>query len=275
MSSRRKGDGADKTYVAAQAWVDSALRSDDSLFTPGKRIWTPEGLAALRTQFLDRPDESRDGFYDKLERQLAGSPPEVYQLMAEVLFVHFLISGNATGDTKRANINRVLGWSSEPVSIPDTLANSLGPRFVNVGAGASLMDAQVGTQIEVVEQWKQLSPEERTQLLEDAWAFREFLSSRYFISERLLNNQNSGQIEREMLLHIAFPDVFETIGTGWQEANSGCRRFRRFRHGTKRRCRPKIATDSPWYIGNPRRLRPFLGTWHLGSLGKGSAVKRR
>ena len=213
MSSRRKGDGADKTYVAAQAWVDSALRSDDSLFTPGKRIWTPEGLAALRTQFLDRPDESRDGFYDKLERQLAGSPPEVYQLMAEVLFVHFLISGNATGDTKRANINRVLGWSSELVSIPDKLANSLGPRFVNVGAGASLMDAQVGTQIEVVEQWKQLSPEERTQLLEDAWAFREFLSSRYFISERLLNNQNSGQIEREMLLHIAFPDVFETIGT--------------------------------------------------------------
>ena len=71
MSSRRTADGADKIYDATRAWVDSALRSDGSLFTPGKKIWTPEGLAKLRTQFLDQPDESNVGFYDKLERQLA------------------------------------------------------------------------------------------------------------------------------------------------------------------------------------------------------------
>ena len=213
MSSRRTADGADKIYDAARAWVDSALRSDGSLFTPGKKIWTPEGLAKLRTQFLDQPDESNVGFYDKLERQLAGSPPEVYQLMAEVLFVHFLISGNMKGDTKRASINQVLGWSSDPVSIPQPLANSLDIWFMNIGAGTANRPFQVGTQIEVVEQWKQLQPEERTRILEDAWAFKEFLFSRQFISELLVRNQNTGQIEKEMLLHIAFPDVFETIGT--------------------------------------------------------------
>ena len=213
MSSRRTADGADKIYDATRAWVDSALRSDGSLFTPGKKIWTPEGLAKLRTQFLDQPDESNVGFYDKLERQLAGSPPEVYQLMAEVLFVHFLISGNMKGDTKRASINQVLGWSSDPVSIPQPLANSLDIWFMNIGAGTANRPFQVGTQIEVVEQWKQLQPEERTRILEDAWAFKEFLFSRQFISELLVRHQNTGQIEKEMLLHIAFPDVFETIGT--------------------------------------------------------------
>ena len=164
MGPRRTGDDADKIYAAARAWVDSALRSDGSLFTPGKKIWTHEGLAKLRRQFLDRPDQPGDDFYDKLERQLAGNPPEVYQLMAEVLFVHFLISGNMRGGNKRDRINRVLRWSSELVTIPQTLADSLDTWFINIGAGANRIDCQVGTQIEVVEQWKQLQPEERTRV---------------------------------------------------------------------------------------------------------------
>ena len=133
--------------------------------------------------------------------------------MAEVLFVHFLISGNMKGDTKRASINQVLGWSSDPVSIPQPLANSLDIWFMNIGAGTANRPFQVGTQIEVVEQWKQLQPEERSLILSDAWAFKEFLFGRQFISELLVRNQNTGQIEKEMLLHIAFPDVFETIST--------------------------------------------------------------
>ena len=106
MGARRTGNDADKIYAAAQAWVNCVLRSDGSLFTPDKAIWTSAGLAELREQFLDRPDESGNDFYDKLERQLADSLPEVYQLMGEVLFVHFLISGNMKGDNKRDRINR-------------------------------------------------------------------------------------------------------------------------------------------------------------------------
>ena len=213
MGSRRTGQDAENVYAAAKAWVGRALRSDDSLFTPGKAIWTSEGLAKLRKQFLDRPDEPGDDFYDKLKGQLAGSPPEVYQLMGEVLFVHFLISGNMKGDNKRDRINRVLGLSSEPVSIPPALADSLETWFINIGAGGNLIDYQVGTQIEAVEQWKELQPEECARLLNDAWAFKEFLFTCHFISQTLANNQNTGRIEKEMLLHIAFPDEFETIGT--------------------------------------------------------------
>ena len=213
MGSRRTGDDAGKIYAAAQAWVDSALRADGSLFTPDREIWTSAGLAELRRKFLDRPEQEGPDFYAKLEGQLSGSSPEVWQLMAEVLFVHFLISGNTGGDAKRDRINRVLRSSPEHVNIPPRLADSLDTWFINIGAGAALIDCQLGTQIEVVEQWKQLPQDERARLLDDAWAFKEFVFTRHFISKTLAQNQNRGQIEKEMLLHIAFPDVFETIGT--------------------------------------------------------------
>ena len=91
MGSRKTHDGAENVYAAAKKWVDCALRKDDSLFTPGKPIWTSEWLRELRERFLDRPDVGQGSFYDKLKQQLEDSPPEVYQLMAEVLYVHFLI----------------------------------------------------------------------------------------------------------------------------------------------------------------------------------------
>ena len=113
MGSRKTGGGVEKVYEAAQKWVDCALRADDSLFTPGKAIWTGEWLKKLREQFLDRPDEGDGGFYEKLKTQLEGSPPEVYQLMGEVLYLHFLIIWREAmrRDTKEARIQSVLGWS--------------------------------------------------------------------------------------------------------------------------------------------------------------------
>ena len=92
MGSRRIGNGVENVYAAAQAWVERGLLADDSLFTPGNAIWTPRWLGELRRRFLDRPDVPGNGFFGKLENQLTGSPPEVYQLVGEVLFVHFLIA---------------------------------------------------------------------------------------------------------------------------------------------------------------------------------------
>ena len=57
MGSKRTGGGVDNVYAAAQKWVDCALRSDGSLFTPGKPIWTRQWLGELQERFLDRPDE--------------------------------------------------------------------------------------------------------------------------------------------------------------------------------------------------------------------------
>ena len=128
MGSRRtavSGVSTEKVYTAAATWVDRALRSDDSLFTPGVPIWSRGWLGELRERFLDKPDDSKDSFEQKLSRQLAGSPPEVYQLMGEVLYVYFLIVGTRDSSTKELRINSVLQFSPTPVAIPPELAAAL------------------------------------------------------------------------------------------------------------------------------------------------------
>ena len=144
MGSRKTHDGVEKVYAAAEAWIECALRSDDSLFTPGKPIWTSEFLGELRERFLDRPDESRDSFLGKLERQLADSPPQIYQLMGEVLYVYFLIVWTRSGSNEQSVIEQVLGWSPMPVEMPQDLLNALTPGIANPGTAFSYISSVSG-----------------------------------------------------------------------------------------------------------------------------------
>lgn len=120
MSARNTGNCAEQVYAAAQQWVNCALRSNDSLFTPGQEIWTPELLRELHTRVLNRPDEGPEEHLKKLERQLTDSPPEVYQLMGEVLYLHYL-PVYIKPETKkpkwaRYSDGRRIRWKSPPKS---------------------------------------------------------------------------------------------------------------------------------------------------------------
>ena len=114
MGTRKIREGADRVYEAAQAWVDAALRSDSSLFTPGEAIWSSRWLKELREHFLDRPDVSGGKFLEKLQQQLAGRPPQVHLLMAEALYFHRLIVSTWDDTHKRRSIETVLGWFAIP-----------------------------------------------------------------------------------------------------------------------------------------------------------------
>ena len=206
MGSRVTGGKVEGVYSAAGAWVDRGLRSDDSLFTPGAEIWSRDLLGELHSRFLDRPDEGSRPFLEKLQDQLKGSPAQVYQLMGEVLYVHYLLL-----DSNEQAVRTVLGWSPGPVGIPPDLASALQFIRINTGVGRTNIPFQVGTLIESVKQWKDLEPSERDRLLEDPWDFKEFLFSRRFGSQLLVNNQNTGGLERHLILHMVFPDTFEPI----------------------------------------------------------------
>ena len=209
MGTRRPG--AETVYAAAEAWVERGLRSDDSLFTPGRRIWTSEWLDELHRRFLDRPDVSGDSFLDKLERQLTGSPPEAFQLMAEVLYVHFLIVSTKDSTNEQHQLNRILGWSPEP-AVPAELAAGLAPGIANPGQGFhSYRPFQVGLIIEFASQWKQLGPDERKGLLDDPWVFKDFVMDLHLRSAMFRDYQNTPRTQRQALLHLVHPDTFETI----------------------------------------------------------------
>lgn len=190
-------------YEAAERWIDAALRHDDSVFTPGQPIWSPAVIADLYTRFVENPDESPRSFDEKFKDQLADAPPETIQLAGELLYFHFLVADDMSGDHKRNVVNRVLSWSSEPVSIPDDLARSLEHGIASTGvAYRTYRPFQLGFLLDTVRNWKTLDPDERVRLLADPWAFKEFVFSLPI---------TAAYAQRLALIHFVHPDVFESI----------------------------------------------------------------
>ena len=161
MGSKKAGDAFDQIYSAAATWVECALRTDDSLFTPKASIWSIEKLQELRERFLDRPEYGTGGFYDKLRQQLENSPPEIYQLMAEVLYLQFLIVWHTgmKGETKKTQVEGVLSWGAPVRSIPDRLVDGLAQGIARSQALTQHRPYQVAFIIEFAEHWKELAPD--------------------------------------------------------------------------------------------------------------------
>ncbi len=212
MSARKTHEGIERVYEAAQIWVDRALRSDDSLFTPGKPIWTRQTLKELRRRFMDNTDDLPGSFLDRLERQLEGSPPEIHQLMGEALYFYFLIVVTSSSVDEQRVIDAVLGWSESPVEIPQELADALTPGILGPGPQFHAdRPYQVGFLIEFAEQWKEQSSDERTRLLDAPYEFKRFARLLDFRSVLLRDSPNRSRPQREAMFHLVFPDEFEPI----------------------------------------------------------------
>ena len=56
MGARKTNSSVENVYDAAQEWVNKALRADDSLFTPGRAIWTLDKLRELHALQQQEPD---------------------------------------------------------------------------------------------------------------------------------------------------------------------------------------------------------------------------
>ena len=205
----------EKVYAAADRWVKRALRADDSMFTPGEPIWTLSGLREIRSRFLDSPDEGAGDFHQKLRFQLQGSPPGVYQLMAEALYAHFLIISptQMRGETKRRGVEEVLGWGAPISAVPDDVAEGLTSGLSGNMALNLYRPWQVGFIIEFSEQWKETSPAERKRRLGDPWAFREFVHGVTPRSDLLRGSGNRFRSQQRAVLHLVHPDTFEKILT--------------------------------------------------------------
>lgn len=208
MGSRYTERGAESVYAAAEAWKERALLVDDSLFTPGKAVWTAEMLEEVHGRFLDQEVGFPD-FYDKLKSRMDGSPPEVYQLVGEALYVHYL-PRSTKSETKKSAVETVLGWSPEPINIPPEFVDVFQAGFINLGPGNGLLNFQLGVLIEAVEHWKKLPSRTWDNLLKDEWAFKNFVFnlSHDFL---LLKGKETGDGQLHLLLHILFPDTFERI----------------------------------------------------------------
>jgi len=102
---------ARRTYEGTARFVEVALRQDDSLFTPGRAVWSAHLLSELERRFIQHPDTRTDvGFEEKLRGQLEGATADVFQLMGEILYLYYMPARwTVNGPTKRARVKEVLG----------------------------------------------------------------------------------------------------------------------------------------------------------------------
>lgn len=190
-------------YEAAGRWIEAALKTDDSLFTPGTPIWSKRVVGDLYERFIEHPDVGPRHFEEKFRDQISGAAPETIQLAGELLYVHFLLALDVSGQRKRSLIETVLNWSSRPASIPSDLATALDQGFVTMGAAFGMhRPDQLAFFLEFVRKWKTLEPADRQRLLADAWQFKEFAFALPV---------HRAQTQRAALLHLVHPDTFESI----------------------------------------------------------------
>ena len=89
-------------YRAAAQFVDQTLRTEGSLFTPGRAIWTVAGIDDFHKRFVLRPNVTGASFEDRLRQQLKGASAGTIQLVAEMLYVYFLLPQDRGGDRRSA-----------------------------------------------------------------------------------------------------------------------------------------------------------------------------
>jgi len=201
---RHLGNEWDPTYAAFAAIRSQVLGRQLSLFSGSELIWTPGNVEDVRIRFVEQADLSSDKWEDKLRRQLDGAPDPVLQLFAELLFVHLAVPSDIKGDTKRSLISTVLSWMTTPSSIPEDLSPGLdrGPCSGGMGFTAQRY-TQMRYLVHFTAEWLALEPAEVDRLLDDPWAFRN-----HILEVQTLGSPHG---QRNALLHMVFPDVFEAI----------------------------------------------------------------
>lgn len=191
-------------YTAAAHFVAAGLREGNSLFVPDARVWNSQNFDDLHRRFVLQPDESDRDFITKLREQLQGAPDYTIQLAAELLYVHLLVPCVLKGAAKRKLLGTVLSWASGSVSLPPDLDRALDRCLITDMTFNLQRPFFLAFLVEFGLAWWRTEPQARETALANPWKFKEFVTA-------LPAVKAVGQ--REALLHLVYPDTFESISS--------------------------------------------------------------
>lgn len=204
----RNNDGdpaSERIYRLAWEWVSQVIPNHDSVLTPGEKIWTPDTLDELEAKFVNRPDASGKSFLAKLQDQLSDASPEAVQLMAELHlpFFWWVWEGAISASRKVSDLNAILSWHPERPTLPAEVAASMSPGIAHPGQWRmSRRDTQLACLVRIAKVLATMPPTDLAVLLEDPYAFRQIVLS---------VPSDSADAARHGLMHLVFPDTFESI----------------------------------------------------------------
>lgn len=196
-------DSPEQVYALADEIRAVCIRGVGSLLTPSDPVWTSEAVGELVAHFLDAPDTEGGSFVDKLRSQLADVSPAAVQLMAELSVIYEMAPVNVGVPAKRRVVEGILAIAGDVRPLPDRILEAFTGGIANPGTWyLTRPDVQLGFLVRFAAVVTALSDDERRAAVDDPWRFRELLKSVPL---------ESGYGQRAALLHLMFPDTFESI----------------------------------------------------------------
>lgn len=189
---------ADIIYEVADRWR-TALIEGRSLFT-GAPLNYDAAVQDLVTFFVERPEEGEGSFLEKLSTQLEPARDEAILLAAELFYIYCLpmLPASMRADTKRTQIDAVLGWREALPALPDDLVKALATGIIPGGTGYHTYRWRLlQFLIRIVEELTALPRDARERTL-TAWDDFESLLARIEVPA-------SGPVQR-LIEHLWFPE---------------------------------------------------------------------
>ena len=197
--------GEEEVIRAAGVFVDRALVAGESVFSPGRTIWTDSIVSELEKTSIGSESTPGSSFSQQLAVQLASVSDDARLLMAELVMLQLLpASTDAIGARKKAErIEAVLQVMQHPVQIPAEFSDAFAYGAFNPGTRmSSNLGAAMNILVHFAAAWIRSDAERHEQLLADPWMFREFV--RELPGERFPS-------QRWSLMFMVHPQSFVSI----------------------------------------------------------------
>jgi MoxR-like ATPase len=192
---------------AADQWKRDCLTENGSVLS-SENIWSDELLEEFRERFVDNLDYGEGDFFTKFEQQIKAGSAQLAKLAAEILWLHYLFPSNVNHQTKVDQICKVYQWSGEKLDIKHHMLKALESGVGSAGMGYNMKRPdEIDYQFRIVASFRQLAPKEQEQLLEEAWAFSNWLDA----TSDSINQPN--RLFRHILVYLLFPDEMERIAS--------------------------------------------------------------
>lgn len=170
--------GAVTVRKTLDVFVEQGLRGLDSVFAPGRDVWRAEVADEVHRRFVGRPEVAGADFLEKLGEQFSDASDDAKLLMAELICWQLLPLSTPGENKKRQRVQRLLDGMAHPVTIPDLIDSTFAVWSFNPGqAMAVRIFHGLSIIVEAVVAWVRLDAEQREELLDDPWAWREFVAA--------------------------------------------------------------------------------------------------
>lgn len=208
LSSRivPQDEDQERVIAAARVFIERGLVQGESVFAPGRSLWTQTVSTELVECFVNSDGTEGDGFLGKVAVQLAGASDDAKLLMAELVTLQFLpASTDAIGaKSKKERVERVLALMDHPVEIPGEILEAFSAGSFNPGTRmSSALGAAMTILVNFVAAWATLDDDKRSEILEDPW------EARRFVTEDVQGERFPSQ--RYSLLYMLHPETFVSI----------------------------------------------------------------